>query len=94
MQTLIDWLADALAWFVDVLLYVPLVLYQGLLEALLAVLELLPVPEFVDDLAGYVAGISPGFTYFTEAFNFSAGLGIIFSAYVVRFVIRRLPVVG
>jgi len=94
MQTFIDWLADALAWFVDVLLYVPLVLYQAFLEAVLAVLELLPVPGFVDDLSGYIAGISPGFTYFTEAFNLGAGLGIMFSAYVVRFVIRRLPVVG
>lgn len=35
-----------------------------------------------------------GAWFFIDLFNFSAGLKMAFSAYVVRFIIRRMPMVG
>lgn len=41
-----------------------------------------------------LGGIPSAVWYFLDLFNVSAGIPIIFSAYVARFIIRRLPVIG
>lgn len=38
--------------------------------------------------------VSPGVWYFLDFFGLSAGLPLIISAFVARFLIRRLPVIG
>lgn len=41
-----------------------------------------------------LGSIPSGVWYFLDLFNVSAGIPIIFSAYVARFIIRRIPVIG
>ncbi|MFS2137347.1 DUF2523 family protein [Duganella sp. Dugasp56] len=38
--------------------------------------------------------LSPGIWYFFDLFGFSIGLPAILSAWVLRFMIRRIPVIG
>jgi hypothetical protein len=45
-------------------------------------------------LSSSLGGISADVWYFLDLFNVSAGIPILLSAYVTRFIIRRLPVVG
>jgi hypothetical protein len=45
-------------------------------------------------LSGALGGIPASVWYFMDLFNVSAGIPIILSAYVTRFVIRRIPVIG
>ncbi len=45
-------------------------------------------------LTGALGGIPSGVWYFMDLFNVSAGIPILLSAYVTRFVIRRIPVIG
>jgi hypothetical protein len=62
------------------------------------------VNEFFQIVAGMIPqagqvnlalGAIPGSVwYFLDLFNVSAGFSAIFSAYVTRFLIRRLPVIG
>ncbi|MDW5415653.1 DUF2523 family protein [Iodobacter sp. CM08] len=41
-----------------------------------------------------LAGIPSSVWYFLDLFNVTAGIPIVLSAYVTRFIIRRIPVIG
>ncbi len=43
---------------------------------------------------GLWAGVPAGVWYFWDLFNFSFGFAALLSAWVTRFIIRRLPVIG
>ena len=45
-------------------------------------------------LAGSLGGMSSAVWYFLDLFNFSFGLPVILTAYVSRFIIRRIPIIG
>lgn len=45
-------------------------------------------------VSGALGGIPSNVWYFLDLFNVSAGIPILLSAYVTRFVIRRIPVIG
>jgi hypothetical protein len=88
------WLEDVLAWLKELLLYIPLKVLQGVLDAAASLIEAIPVPSFMANLGDLFAGISPGMAYFVNDLHLGAGVTMVLSAYVIRFLIRRLPVVG
>lgn len=45
-------------------------------------------------LSGTLAGIPSGVWFFLDLFNFSTGFPLLVSAFVTRFIIRRIPVIG
>jgi len=45
-------------------------------------------------LSSSLGGIPAAVWYFLDLFNVSAGVPILLSAFVTRFIIRRLPVIG
>lgn len=45
-------------------------------------------------LTSAFAGIGAGTWYFLDLFAFSVGLPLLISAFVTRFIIRRIPVIG
>ena len=78
----------------DVLMYVPLKLWSFMLDALASALESIPVPSFMNDLQGYANGIPADVIYYVKPFDLGTGIAIIGSAYLIRFLIRRIPFVG
>lgn len=40
------------------------------------------------------AGLPPGIWYFVDLFQLPFGLPLLISAYVARFLIRRIPIIG
>lgn len=55
---------------------------------------LAPLLPTASGLTGALGGIPSSVWYFLDLFNVSAGIPILLSAWVTRFVIRRLPVIG
>jgi len=45
-------------------------------------------------LSGAFRNIPPGVWYWLDLFAFSAGAQLLISAYVTRFIIRRIPLIG
>lgn len=43
---------------------------------------------------GTLAALTPGMWYFLDLFGFGYGFPLILSAWVMRFMIRRIPLVG
>lgn len=94
MDTLKKWLNDFLDWLLDVLLYVPKKIIEWLFDAFAWLIEAIPVPDFFVGLQNAFSNIPDGVMYFLNIFEVSTGLAIIVTASILRFIIRRLPVVG
>ena len=94
MSSLITFLGEILVWLKDLFLWLPLKITELALDGLALVIEAIPVPSFLNDAPGYLSNIDPTVAYFLAAFEFGNGLAIIFSAYILRFLIRRIPLVG
>lgn len=58
------------------------------------VMELLGAASLAGLLNTAFGGLAPSMWYFIDLFQFSYGLPMLITAYVSRFLIRRLPIVG
>jgi Protein of unknown function (DUF2523) len=94
VDTLIAFITSILTWFQTFIEGLPLFLMGPFLDGLNAFLQWIPVPSFFADASGYIADIPPAAAYFLQGFNISAGFAMIISAYVIRFIIRRIPFFG
>ena len=66
-------------------------LYMIVAELVAVIASWLPTGS---GLTNAFAGITASMWYFLDLFAFSAGVPLIISAYVTRFIIRRVPVIG
>lgn len=98
IQRLIDWLLNFFQsiadWFVDIVQSLFQWLFDGVLSALASLVEAIPVPGWLQSGAGLFSGISSDIAWFASAVNLSFGLTVVVSAYGIRFLIRRIPVIG
>lgn len=94
MDKLIEFLQRILDWFVELLLWVPRKVYEMLLDGIASFFESIPAPDFMTSLGNYASALDPAIGYFVAPLQLGAGLTIVVVAYIIRFAIRRLPVVG
>lgn len=87
-------LSDFATWLKDVLLWVPRKLWAELLEALAAVIQAIPVPDFFQTAKSAFTSIPPSVLFFAAKFAVPEGLTMILAAYALRFVLRRIPLIG
>jgi len=66
--------------------------FIDLMDGLAALFELIPVPEFVTKIPTYQ--LSDFFLYLTDILQVYEGCQIVMGAYLVRFLIRRIPFIG
>jgi len=81
-------------WLIDLLLYVPRLLFAALMNALAELLTAIPVPSWLDSAGSAFLNLSAGVMYWLEWFQLGTGISIVLSAYGLRFLIRRLPFIG
>lgn len=89
-----DYLDKFAQWLKDLLLWLPLKLWEMLLDGLAAVLEAVPVPDFIAAAQGYMSGVGGNVLFVLNLFAVPQGMTMIMSALVLRFVIRRIPFIG
>ena len=90
-DSLIQQLWDALK---SLILWIVPWLYHRFLEALSAVLLGIPVPDCFGQAANLFASIPPEVMFWLEPVHLDTFICIIIDAYVIRFLIRRLPFIG
>jgi hypothetical protein len=86
-------MTEILQFLLDVLLWVPRKLIELVMDGLATVIEAIPLPAWLDGVS-ILDEIPEGVAFFAEAFLIPEGVTILVSAYVIRFLIRRLPIVG
>lgn len=89
-----DYLSQLFQFLLDLLLYLPKKVWELLLDGFAKVLESIPVPDFVSNIGGYFGAISPNILFFAKALAIPEGVAMYLTAMVIRFIIRRLPVIG
>jgi hypothetical protein len=94
LRGILSFLGDALVFIVDLAEWVVVKWATMILDALIAVLSAIPVPTWLTELSGNIGTINPGVLYFIEPFQFGTGFAWVVSAFLVRFLIRRIPLVG
>lgn len=94
MDYLIQFLKAILLWLISWVEWAFEWLWQTLLAAFIAVLNAIPVPTWLAEAATTVGSISPGVAFFLGALQVPSGLAIVLGAYTIRFIIRRIPLIG
>lgn len=94
MDYLIQFLSRILSWFVDFVQWVFDWLWSQLLGALMTVLNAIPVPSWLSEAPTVVGSVPASVAFFLRSFEVPSGVAIIFSAYVLRWIIRRIPLIG
>lgn len=93
-----QWLSDQLnklgQWLQEYLLYVPKWCWQHLLEALQALVNAIPVPDAFGGFSSAIGNVPPGVVWFLDLVQFKFGVGVIGAAYLARFILRRIPLIG
>ncbi len=97
-QPLIDWLYGVLtafyAWLVDLLSYIPKMIWSEILDALASVIQAIPAPDFMLQAQSFFNGIPSSIVYFFQFFAIQEGLAMIITALLMRFLLRRIPFIG
>jgi len=91
---MLDYLEAFAQWLKDLLLWLPLKLWEMLLDGLASVIEALPVPDFLAAAQGLFSGVGGNVLYVLGLFAVPEGIGMIISALILRFIIRRIPLIG
>lgn len=94
MSFLIQWLASAIAWLFALIDKLPLHIWTLVLGGIQAAVNAIPVPAFFADAGNYVANMPPLVAYISDGFEIPYGLGVITLAFFLRWVLRRIPLIG
>lgn len=94
MSSLIHYIGQILTWLVSLITYAGQYLWNLLLTGLNAIVNAIPVPEFMMNATNVMSGLPPGVAYVWGIFQIGPGLAILVSAMILRFLIRRIPLIG
>ncbi|PID50323.1 MAG: hypothetical protein CR991_02100 [Proteobacteria bacterium] len=78
-----EWASDFIIWLLD-----------KLLSAGVSILESIPAPDWMANINNYSNAIPPEVIFWVAPLNFPEGLAIIMSAYLLKFLIKRIPFIG
>jgi len=67
---------------------------QEILDGTISVLSAIPVPTFFNDITNMVNDIPPGAWFFIQSAEIGFGVWVLSICTLIRFAIRRLPIVG
>ncbi|WP_350446827.1 hypothetical protein ABS648_23285 [Pseudomonas solani] len=83
-----------LGWLLDLALWLPKKLWGAILDGLATLIEKIPVPEFLANAGSFFDQIPTGVVFFMQYFAVAEGLSMVTVALLLRFIVRRLPVIG
>ncbi|MDH3001579.1 hypothetical protein A1D23_03015 [Chelonobacter oris] len=69
-------------------------LYFLVAEFTPVILKMMGGAEFFSTVSGIFSSLPEGVSYFLGLFRVELGFYLVFSAYVTRFIIRRIPLMG
>lgn len=94
LKGILKLIQDALLWLVSLVEWVIVHFFKVVLEAVVYVLSAIPVPAWLTNLPLNMSGIDAGVMVLIQPLQVQTGITWIVSAYVLRFLIRRIPVIG
>jgi hypothetical protein len=80
------------AWIQDEIKAFFVWIFEQIFQGLLAVLEAIPLPSWAQNIGSL--SLPSEVVWFAGAFELHTGASIIGSAYLIRFLVRRIPLIG
>lgn len=93
-NSLFTWLSDAFNKVVDFFKDLPAWIFSKIADAIVSFFDSLPVPDFFTQAASAFGSVPPEVVYFAETFHVGAGVTMVLGAYLLRFILRRIPLIG
>lgn len=87
-------LSDALEWLKGALLFIPRWIWSGILGALGALIKAIPVPDFFATWASSAGAMSSSVVWFLDLVQFKFGVVTVGGALLLRWLLRRIPLIG
>lgn len=81
-------------WLKDLFLWLPRKLWAELLDSLAALVESMQVPAFIQQAQSAFDGIPSSVVFFATIFAIPEGIAMMLAALVLRFLLRRIPLIG
>jgi hypothetical protein len=94
MQYLLDKINEFGLWLFSFVTWGLEQCWSLLCQGLGLVLAAIPVPAWLANAGNVVGAMPPGVAYLAQAFMIPQGIAMIVGAYTLRFVVRRLPLIG
>ncbi|MET0082676.1 MAG: hypothetical protein ABW079_06650 [Sedimenticola sp.] len=82
------------SWIKELFVWLGQKIFEGIMDASATIVEAIPVPDFVDQAGAKIGQIGSDIGYWIGPFELDYGLSAIISAYTLRFIIRRIPLIG
>lgn len=82
---------DFLDAIIDFFLWLPRQIFSLFADAVIALFESIEAPEFVQNIN--LSGLD-GFAYIFDVFMIDYMISVTLAAYIARFLLRRMPVIG
>jgi hypothetical protein len=87
-------IAEVVQWFNDFFIWLGTSLWSSILDGLATAFEAIPVPGFILEASGAFSHVGGTVLFFAQKFAVGEGIALILSAYVLRFILRRIPLIG
>ncbi|MGN2621941.1 hypothetical protein AUR59_015030 [Stutzerimonas balearica] len=91
---LFKWITDAFESITSFLETLPQYTFYSLCEGIVAFFNAIPVPDFFHQAGNAMQSIPPEVLFFASMFRLDFGVTTVLLASLIRFVIRRLPIIG
>jgi len=91
---IIKWLQDAFDSVIDFIETLPQWIFSEVAEGIVSFFNAIPVPSFFRQAASSMQSIPPEVLFFAHMFRLDFGVTTVLVAFMLRFVIRRLPIIG
>lgn len=93
-KSLFKWLNDAFDAIINFFLDLPAWIFSKIADAVVSFFDALPVPDFFIQAGSAFSSIPDGVVYFAQSFQIGIGVSMVLGAYLLRFILRRIPFIG
>jgi len=94
ITALFKWLNDFIEWLFKYFNDLPSFVFDWFADGIISFFNIMPVPDFFNNVHSGVGSIPSGVWFFCGCLNFTYGVTVVFSAYLLRFILRRIPFIG
>ncbi|TWH71296.1 uncharacterized protein DUF2523 [Azomonas agilis] len=94
LKLVLDFIDRAVGEIYLMLWLLPLYVFDWIANGIIWFFNQLPVPDFFDKASYAFSNIPEGVVFFAQALQIKEGISMVLSAYLLRFVIRRIPIIG
>lgn len=89
-----SWISSVLQWLKDLVEYAALHIWKLLLSGLASVIEAIPVPSFFSQAGDLLGSVPATVLYWVSFLHADFGIPLVLGAYLLRWLIRRIPFIG